>query len=593
MKAALAAKEVPKHTFSKGAAKVYLELRQARLAVRQLKKEAAHVRAILDASNHKPDQQVDLAKIVTAIVALAQVISEKQFYPYQTAISYRITESVLLHDGEVLTALISRQSGKTQVVGATCAALLLVLPYLATQFPESWHLNITDEKGTYRGFKDGIQIGIYAPRKEQAKIAFDRVKDCFERDTTKQIMRELGVAVTTFNGDSLKLSNGSIGVCRSASIQSKIEGATYHLLVLEEAQDIDDLKVRKSLHPMVSSTMGTIVKVGTSKAERCDFYHAIKANIRAQAEGKKRSLNHFIFPYTICQKYNSRYKDYIEKEKFRIGQDSDEFKMSYGCVWIFERGMFVTQEQLFNRELARVQLQPWCAVYPCGRLPQGHTHLSIVAGIDWGSASDSTVITLVAVDWRNPQETVTLGSQEVELYAKHIVEWREWQGDDYETQFWEIYEFLNRIPKLEKVIMDTNACGRPIYDRFVSAFADKSIEIVPFNFSSQLKSEGYKSFYGDLCGHRFTFPASPAVRVTQEYQRFVAQMLDLRKKYHQGKMIVAHPDEKHAKDDYCDSAMMACYGAATPSGYSTIQTHGSNFFYSAQQSAIPATNLYR
>lgn len=566
------------HSFARAAA-----ARHKALKSRTIK---AHVRTILDKNNCDPRKQIDLHQVILRVVSLAQLISEKQFYPYQTAISYRIVESVLLHDGEVLTALISRQSGKTQVVGATCAALLLILPYLAEQFPDSWHLNITDDKGTYRGFKDGIQIGIYAPRKEQSKIAFDRVKECFERDVTKQVMRELRITLDTFNGDSIKLSNGSIGVCRSASIQSKIEGATYHLLILEEAQDIDDLKVRKSLHPMVSSTMGTIVKVGTAKAERCDFYHAIKANIRAQMEGSTKT-NHFIFPYTICQKYNSRYRDYIEKEKTRIGEESDEFKMSYGCVWIFERGMFVTQEQLFSRAIARVFEKPWCEFHTYGILPADKRHYAIVAGIDWGSAADSTVVTLVAVNWQNPTETVQVGSQEIQLYSKHIVEWREWAGDDYETQFWEIYEFLNRVPKLAKIIMDTNSCGRPIFDRFVSAFTDKAIELEPFNFSANTKSEGYKSFYGDICGKRFTFPAHPSVRGSMNYKRFVHQMLDLRKKYNQGRMVVAHPDEKHAKDDYPDSAMMACYGASNPAGYTRLEYSPANFFYSTNPAVSP------
>lgn len=557
--------------------------RRAALACMKPKvREAVKVfkRTVLDSRTHDPAKQIDLNKVVLSVVTLAQIISEKKFYPYQTAISQRIVESVLTHDGEVLTALISRQSGKTQTVGATCAALLLVLPFLCAQFPESWHLNITDDTGVYRGFKDGIEIGIYAPRKEQAKIAFDRVKECFEREATKQVMREMRVSMLTFNGDSIKLSNGSLGVCRSASEQSKIEGDTFHLLILEEAQDISDVKIRKSLHPMVSSTMGTIVKVGTAKAERCDFYHAIKANIRAQIDGSSKRTNHFIFPYTICQKYNSRYRDYIEKEKTRIGEDSDEFKLSYGCVWIFERGMFVTQEQLLSPDIAQLGYKPWCHLHRYGILPANFSYYSIVAGIDWGSAADSTVVTLTAVNWKNPQDTVIIGREEVNLYKKHIVEWREWQGDDYETQFWEIFEYLNRVPKLEKVIMDSNSCGRPIFDRFASAFSGKSVEVVSFDFNFKIKSEGYKAFYADICGKRFTFPAHPDVRRTQEYKRFVNQMIDLRKRYKGGLMQVAHPDEKHAHDDYCDSAMLSAWGCNTPGGYSNIST-GNNFFYAS------------
>jgi hypothetical protein len=538
----------------------------------------AHIRRLLTEKSHDPSKQINLDEVINRTVALAQVISEKPFYPYQTAIARRIVESVLIHDGEVLTALVSRQSGKTQVVGSTVGALMIILPYLCGMFPESWHLNITDDRGVYRGFNKGIEIGIYGPRKEQSKIAFDRVKECFETESTLKILSELGISVVTFNGNSIKLSNGSMCKCESASEQSKIEGESYHLLILEEAQDISDLKIRKSLHPMVASTKGTILKVGTAKSERCDFYFAIKTNIRADIEGRSPRRNHFLFPYTVCQKYNSRYKEYVDQEKVRIGEESDEFRMSYGCVWIFERGMFVTQDKLFSPSIAIQSIQPWNLFWENGKLPEQFKFYSIVAGIDWGSSNDSTFLSLVAVNWNNPEDTVFLGREPVNLYRKHLVYLHEWVGDDYEKQFWEMVGILDNVPHLAKVVTDSNACGRPLFDRMSAYYRSKSVEVIAFDFNPKIKSEGYKSFYQDICSDRFTFPADKKVKHLTEWRKFTHQMLDLRKSYKDSRMIVAHPDEKHAHDDAPDSAMLACYGAATPPGLTMLSSTENNPF---------------
>jgi hypothetical protein len=151
-------------------------------------------------------------------------------------------------------------------------------------------------------------------------------------------------------------------------------------------------------------------------------------------------------------------------------------------------------------------------------------------------------------------------------YHKHVIGWLEFQGDNYEYQFNEIMAFLTRMPQLRKVVTDSNTCGKPIFDRMASMFSGTSVAVEPFNFQPKVKSDGYKALYSDLCGKRITFPASPVVRKSREYHKFINQLLDLRKDYKQGIMSIAHPDEKGAHDDYPDSLMMANWGAnALPS----------------------------
>ncbi len=555
-----------------------------KLSVEQIRARKARnpktrtVRRVLNASNHNPTKLVPLVELVSRVVVLAQAIAEKKFYPYQVELTYRVVESLLLHDGETITSLMARQSGKTECVGSIVAAIALILPKLAKEFPDDWRLNITDDNGIYRGFRNGVSIGIYAPRMDQSATMFDRVRKAFETNTAKKSLRELKITLEAFNGENTILSNGSNILCQSASEQSKIEGKTHHLLIAEEAQDISDIKIRKSLSPMLSSTMGTMVMIGTATSHKCDFYSQIKNNERSFYVTGKR--NQFFFPYTVSVRYNSLYRDYIEKEKTKLGEDSDEFRMSYGCEWIFERGMFVTQSQLFSRKVVQ-DVGHFSVYYPHG-LPKEFKYFSVVAGIDWGRSHDSTVVTLVAVDWNTPIESGHYisedGSRDFTFFRKHIINWVEFIGDDYETQFWEIYNYLNVYPGLRKITMDSNQCGQPIFDRFSAAMGTR-IQIEPCNFSAVVKSNLYKSFYMDICGGRFTFPASAAVRQTREHRKFIQQMLDLRKIYKNGLMVCNHPDEKDAHDDYCDSAALACFGANGPSFVSNIEFSPTNFFY--------------
>jgi hypothetical protein len=316
---------------------------------------------------------------------------------------------------------------------------------------------------------------------------------------------------------------------------------------------------------MTAATRGTIIKIGTASTRKCDFYTSIKHNQRTELiDGRKR---HFFYPYVICQEHNSLYRKYIEQEVLRLGPDSDEFRISYSGQWIFERGMFVTQEQLFHREVALVDglfSLPWSLQ----QFNLFSKQYSIVAGIDWGSTSDSTVVILIAVDWTKPLESGfaydASGEHSYIYFKKCLVGWREWAGDDYETQFAEMTEYLNTIPNLRKVVTDSNTCGKPIFDRLVAVYNDKEIQIEPFNFQVRIKSEAYRMFYADICARRFTFPASLPTRQTTSYKKFVNQMLDLRKDYKNGLMFVSHPSEKGAKDDYPDAACLACWGANTP-----------------------------
>ena len=65
--------------------------------------------------------------------------------------------------------------------------------------------------------------------------------------------------------------------------------------------------VRKSIHPMLAATGGTMVKIGTPGYNKGDFYKAINLNKR-RARGKR--ANHFEYDYKVVCKYNPAYKKF-------------------------------------------------------------------------------------------------------------------------------------------------------------------------------------------------------------------------------------------------------------------------------------------
>ncbi len=543
----------------------------------------SRVPKILTQETGKTFPRVQLHDICLRVITLAQTLSGHKFYPYQVKVAYRAVQSILLRDGATITSLLSRQSGKSDVVACTIAALAVLLPYLSKVFYWDWRFNLTDEEGRYRGFAHGLLVGIYAPKADQAMIIFNRVRQYLETPSAKRVFSELKISFDTFNGETCRLSNGSRIMCQTASDTSKNEGETHHILVLEESQDIGELKIRKSLYPMVSSTKGTIWMIGTSSTKKCVFYDEIRANEREQMNGGQ--MNHFFFPHQIVEQYNSLYRDFVKLMKVKLGEFSDEFRMAFRCEWIFERGMFVTQDALLHQQVAAQSGEPWSELLvpedACRLFGPGY---KFVAGIDWGRDSDSTVVAVSAVDWNNP--VLTLASNQVAgmasvcLYRRHLVSLMEWRGDNYEVQYAEINAYLSRFgPRLRRIVTDANTVGKAIFDRLTAVYDGTGVEIMPCTFSAKAKSDLYKAFYAELCGHRLTFPYSQKARAHRCVRKFVDEMLDLRKDYNGGIMKVGHPNAKGAHDDYPDAVALSCWGTLIEQDSYELDCASSNPFY--------------
>jgi len=126
----------------------------------------------------------------------------------------------------------------TQIVAMITAALMIILPTLADKYPENFSI-----------FQKGFWAGCFGPVGEQAVTMFDRIYEVFTTDSCKQLfIEELKMPIPSrggARGNLIRLGNKSFVRYMSGSKRAKVESKTYHLIILDECQDIDSFKIRK------------------------------------------------------------------------------------------------------------------------------------------------------------------------------------------------------------------------------------------------------------------------------------------------------------------------------------------------------------
>lgn len=264
-------------------------------------------------------------RLVDKMMTFMEVLVGHPLHPYQTPFARRIMESVIIGDGKEITALASRQSGKSETIANTVATLMVLLPRLAQMYPD-----------LLGKFKDGIWVGLFAPTEGQAETLFGRTVNRLTSPRALEILGdpEIDDTAAKIGGVTkmIRLKNsGSSITMMTANPRAKIESKTFHLIVIDECQEADDFVVNKSIAPMMAYYAGTMVKTGTPTTKKNDFYKSIQLNKRQQT-GRGKKQNHFQWDWRDVAKVNNDYGKFIKKEMLRIGEDSDEFQMSYNCL---------------------------------------------------------------------------------------------------------------------------------------------------------------------------------------------------------------------------------------------------------------------
>lgn len=467
-------------------------------------------------------------KLIEKIMQFLVVLVGHDLHPYQKPLAHRMIESVLINDGEEITALASRQSGKSETVADTVATLMILLPRLAKLYPD-----------LLGKFKDGLWVGLFAPTESQAETLFGRTVTRLTSQRALEVLGdpEIDDSAARIGGVTrmVKLKNsGSTLTMMTANPRAKIESKSFHLIVIDECQEADDFVVSKSISPMLAYYAGTMVKTGTPTTSKNNFYRSIQLNKRRQTTRGVRQ-NHFQWDWKDVAKFNENYHKFIKKEMLRIGEDSDEFQMSYNCKWLLERGMFVTTSIMDELgDTSQEVVKVW------HKTP-------VVVGIDPARKLDSTVVTVVWVDWDRPDE--------FGYFEHRVLNWMELQGDDWEEQYFQIVNFLSNYDVLA-IGVDANGVGDAVAQRLKVLIPRAEVAAITSSQSEQ--STRWKHLQALIQRKMLGYPAHAKTRRLRSWKRFYQQMVDAEVHFKGPNFIVKAPDESYAHDDYVDSLAIAC-----------------------------------
>lgn len=193
--------------------------------------------------------------ITEKIIEFGKVLTGLHLYSYQEEIAYGVIHSVITFAGDIKTVLLSRQSGKSETMAFIVDTLTVLLPALSKVIPE------------LEQFRTGFRIGLFAPQSDQVETTYSRAMTRLNSANAEMILNDPDINVFRESLARLSLSNGSYLAGQVASKQSKIESKTYDLVIVEEAQDVDDFIVSKSIEPMVSACVCAGTKVWNNKGE--------------------------------------------------------------------------------------------------------------------------------------------------------------------------------------------------------------------------------------------------------------------------------------------------------------------------------------
>ena len=199
----------------------------------------------------------------------------------------------------------ARQSGKSEVVATTLAGCMILLPDPGQDLPDP---------GALQARACGSASSL--PLMTSPTWCIQRIVD--PSDVRSGRGHALGPrdrrAGRRPRAKLAKLSQWlASAAVRPPTRGPRSKGSTYHIIVIDEAQDADETVIRKSIHPMLASTGGSMVKIGTPGYHKGDFYKAI--NLNKRRANVATAPNHFEYDYRVVCKYNPAYKKFVEKEK--------------------------------------------------------------------------------------------------------------------------------------------------------------------------------------------------------------------------------------------------------------------------------------
>jgi hypothetical protein len=501
---------------------------------------------------------LDNKRLADVIMQFVRVYNEPagiQLYNYQLVFMHRSVEAILADEGAVLTALWCRQSGKSEAVASLASSLCIILPALAKAFPDDPRLS---------RYREGFWIGIFAPKQQQSGIIYGRIRQRAQRESSLEIYSDpdINVAVAASRGDLVSWTNGSFVTAQTASESSTVEGLTFHLIIIDEAQLVGEVKLSKEIAPMLAATNGSMIKIGTANALRGNFRKSIIYNVETEKLTGKR--NHFEFPYTHVivdkrRRYEETkdpkhlaYEKWVSGELKRLGGniENEEFRQNFRLLWQEANAGAIDRDAFAE-----------AGDYLLEAVTSGYSR-RYVAGLDYGRKRDCTILTIAEVDdvpIIDMRAVIRPGEDTPTYHTKRIVAWYEIPGRKWHDILAAVVEALGRY-SVDTVVCDATGIGDPLTEQLQGLVP--GMQVVPFMMSHVGNDKAYKYYIQELEAGRMRYAAGEEMRKSTEFQQFVHEHEELLKDRVGVFIRCFAPEGDH--DDYCDSAALCCWAAAQP-----------------------------
>jgi len=422
-----------------------------------------------------PDDRVKFVKLFFNI----------QLYNYQQEF-FKAFVSLPEMKNEIVTALFVRQTGKNETIANAICWLLL----------------------NYRN----MRIGIFAPTEKQAQaIGLQRVR---ERLTSNKFVRTL---IKTDMKDFIALENGSFIRAFTANPNSQIEGFTLNIAVLDESQDITDHIVSHDIVPMLASTNGSLVKIGTAGAKN-HFFFSIKRN-------QERNKFHFQYNYLDVGKERPEYLNFVEAIAEEMGgKETPEFRSQFMNEWVDNIGMFISEKDFANCIIdEKIEDEP-------------HSNCAYVAGLDLAKDMDDAVLTILRLE-KSGYSVV------IKFYA--------WQGEKY-TDVIKQVESIYHEWRCSAIAVDSTK-----EDTFGEMLEEMGLNVLRVRFTSENKSNIYKNLLKLIEQQKIVF-SNRGSEYKFHLRKLEKQITNLHKEWKNNTLRVYTLSERQ-HDDYPDSLALACW----------------------------------
>lgn len=488
-------------------------------------------------------------------------------------------------DSTVLNFEYTRQSGKTTSIVHIVESIMLFVTRL---------------------FNIPIEIGIFAPQKEQANTDFKRLKNALSKSRKDLIVVDHEAnqqAKEESNAKTITLGNGSSCYIFPVTPTSKPESKTLHVIIIEEAQDINDAIVDEDILPMGTATNAVVVKVGTAGDRKCVFYKDIqKGRAYVMTYPEISADRRRMFEMTNDARHLV-YEQNVKKKIERHGIMSPEIQKPYFNVWQLAGGMFIDSHQLIQGRIKKVFEDPkadpvfreYREWYKSGRrsLPQCDEYAAShniptevyeqyrawleqdhYFGIDTAKSTDQTILKIGRMIDGKLTIVRSVGGM---------------HGTNYEDQFDTLKDELQWF-KIAAGSIDSTGQGDFMPDKFER---NTPYKIYRLKFSRMSKDIIYKALYQKMVNGKLAYywqdvteypvkailpgtQLSPEQFTAAAAEEFEDEFIDLEKRYIGELMVVQHPDDQDAHDDHPDSTALMNYAYDSYNISSGIRQHYQN-----------------